>query len=437
MAAATGYDYIIVGAGSAGCVLANRLTEDEGATVLLLEAGGSDRHPYIQVPLGVGQIRKHSLFDWGYVTEPEPHLNGRRIPLLRGKVLGGSSSINMMVYTRGHRGDYDRWARNGANGWAYADLLPYFRRAETWEDGEDSWRGGSGPLTTTWAGTTDPVFDAFREAAVEAGWPEVRDMNGGDGEGIGMVQRTVGKGHRASSSVTYLRPALKRSGLTLRTRALVTGLTMRGTRATGVEYTQGGIAHRAEAKREVILCGGVFNSPQVLMLAGIGPSEHLGELGIATLSDLPVGKNLSDHLYVHLNWARRGAGPFRRQMRIDRTVVDMARAWLFRTGPATRLPADLMAFFKTRPDLEAPDFELIFRAAPLLAQLWFPGWRAAYQDEYGIFPTLLHPLSRGDVTLRSTDPTDPVRVRANFLSEPQDIQTLRQAFRHARDIGNR
>ena len=435
MSIATEYDYIVVGAGSAGCVLANRLTEDDGARVLLLEAGGDDRHPYIQVPLGAGKIRQHRLFDWGYTTEPEPHLNDRRIVMQRGKVLGGSSSINMMAYTRGHRGDYDRWAREGAIGWAYADLLPYFRRSETWEDGEDPWRGGAGPLSTRWAPTRDPVMAACREATALAGWPATGDFNGSEAAGIGRIQTTIGHGRRASASAAYLRPVLRRPGLSLRTGATVTRVTMRGTSASGVEFTHRGVTARATAVREVILCGGVFNSPQLLLLAGIGPAAHLREMGIAPLADLPVGRNLRDHLFVHLQWARADTGPFHRDMRIDRTAIDMARAWLFGTGPATALPIGLMAFFKTHPHLEAPDIEFIFRASPLVARPWFPGWRPAYRDEYGISPVLLHPRSQGDVTLRSTDPAAPVRIRSNFLAEPEDVRTLREALRHAREIG--
>jgi 4-pyridoxate dehydrogenase len=436
MSAVVGYDYIIVGAGSAGCVLANRLTEDEGVRVLLLEAGGDDRHPYIQIPIGVGKIRQDGLFNWGYETEPEPHLNGRRVPLFRGKVLGGSSSVNMMAHTRGHRGDYDRWARNGATGWAYADLLPYFRRSECWEDGEDPWRGAAGPLSTEWSHTTDPLFDACREAAIVAGWPAVRDFNGADGEGIGQVQRTVEKGRRASASVAYLTPILKRPKLTLLTGAMVSRVILRGTVATGVEYGHLGKTQQAEAAREVILCGGVFNSPQVLMLSGIGPAAHLREMGIESRVDLPVGRNLRDHLMVRLEWLRTEPGSFHQEMRFDRTAINMARAWLFGTGPGTVLPVGLMAFFKTRPELEAPDIEFIFRAAPLDAAPWFPGWKSAYRDAYSISPVLLHPRSQGEVTLRSTDPAALVRIRNNFLAEPADLATLREAFHCGRELGN-
>jgi choline dehydrogenase-like flavoprotein len=434
MTTAVGYDYIIVGAGSAGCVLANRLTEDAGARVLLLEAGHSDRHPYIQIPLGLGKLQQHRMFDWGYATEPEPYLNNRRLTVLRGKVLGGSSSINVMAYTRGHRGDYDRWARNGAIGWSYADALPYFKRSETWEDGENAWRGGSGPMGTQWAKAKDPIFNAWREAGALAGRPATEDFNAIEPLGFARVQYTIRHGRRASASAAYLRLALQRPNLAVRSGALATRVLMRGTRATGVEFIHQGATVEAEASREVILCGGVFNSPQLLMLSGIGPAEHLREIGIAPLVDLPVGRNLQDHLAVALMFRRRDIGPFHREMRADPAAINMARAWLFGTGPATTLPITLMAFLKTQPDLDVPDIEFIFRAAPLDARPWFPGWKSAYQDGYSVRPVLLHPRSRGDVTLRSPDPLAPVRIRHNFLSDPADIAKLREAFRLAREV---
>jgi choline dehydrogenase-like flavoprotein len=432
-----GYDYIIVGAGSAGCVLANRLTEDAGATVLLLEAGGRDNHPYIQIPLGLGKLQQHRMFDWGYATEPEPHLNNRRLPLLRGKVLGGSSSINVMAYTRGHRADFDRWAREGATGWSFAEALPYFKRSESWEGGEDPWRGGSGPLGTEPSRDPDPLFAAFQQAGQLAGWPVTDDPNGAEPLGFGPSQWTIHHGRRASASNAYLKPALHRTNLTLQTHALATKVTLRGTRATGVEYEHNGTTVCAEAKREVILCGGVFNSPQLLMLSGIGPATHLRDIGIAPLIDLPVGRNLRDHLQVRLRWSRLGPGPFRRLMRADRVALAMARAWLFRTGPATMLPNALKAFLRTNAELEAPDMELLFLAAPLAPRIWFPGLTPPYEDAFGIHPVLLHPRSEGEVTLRSADPRAPVRVVNNFLADPADVATLREGVQLAQDLAHR
>ncbi len=431
-----GYDYIIVGAGSAGCVLANRLTEDPGARVLLLEAGGSDRHPYIQIPLGLGKLWQQRMFDWGYDTEPEPHLDNRHVPIRRGKVIGGSSSVNVMVYTRGHRGDFDRWAGEGATGWSYADVLPYFKRSESWEGGEDPWRGGDGPLSTQSARMADPIHDAWREAARRAGWPETGDGNGGDGVGLGRAQFTIRGGRRASAANAYLKPVLHRSNLTLRTGVLATRVATRAGRAVGLHFLRQGEERYVEATREVILCGGAFNSPQLLMLSGIGPADHLRELGITPLLDLPVGRNLRDHLAVALRWQRNPPDPFCHLMRLDRIALAMARAWLLRDGPATTLPLGLLAFVKSAPDLEAPDLEFMLGVPPFEAQPWFPGWRPPSLHTMGIRPVMLHPQSHGTVTLRSADPTTPVRIKSDFLSAPEDVATLRRGFQIARDLAD-
>ena len=435
MSVKTGYDYVIVGGGSAGCVLANRLSEDGAASVLLIEAGGRDLHPFIHIPLGMGKMHERDMFNWGYRTEPEPNMNGREIEAMRGKVLGGSSSINVMAYTRGNRGDYDRWAQKGALGWSYADVLPYFKRCETWEGGENPWRGGAGPVGTEFAKTTDPVYDAWLDAARAAGFPVTDDYNGRQQEGFGRGQYTIRGGYRSSAATAYLRPAKSRPNLDVVTGALATRVLMQGTRATGVEYAQGirGTV-RVNADREVILSGGAFNTPPLLMLSGIGPADHLRATGIKPVVDLPVGKNLQDHLAVIIFFERLNESVFRHDMRFDRMAVSMLRAYFFGTGPGTVVPGGLHAFVKTRPELAVPDIEFMFRGAPADTHLWFPGIRPAYVDGYGIRPTLLHPDSRGEILLRSTDPREAPRIAYNFFSAPNDLPRLREGFKRAREV---
>ena len=428
--AAKGYDYIVVGAGSAGCVLAGRLSEDGTRSVLLLEAGGRDDHPYIKVPLGLGRLHDNKMFDWGYDYEPDPGVAGRAVEAMRGKVIGGSSTINVMAYVRGNRGDYDRWERNGARGWSYADVLPYFKRNETFAEGEDTWRGGSGPMGVVVGRAHDPLWDDWLDAAKAAGYAVNADFNGREQLGFSRSQYTIKNGRRCSAAVGFLHPAMKRPNLTVATNAYATGVLMHGTRATGIAYEQGGKARTAHADGEVILAGGAFNSPHLLMLSGIGPAGHLKQHGIRALVDLPVGRNLQDHLAMWIMWSRpHNTSPFRDLLRADRISTAFVQAYLTGTGPATIPPSGLAAFTRYSQDLTAPEIQFLFRSAPAHPHMWFPGIKPAYDDVFGIRPVLLHPESRGEVLLRSADPHDRVRLVPRFFSVQSDIATLREGYK--------
>jgi choline dehydrogenase-like flavoprotein len=429
-------DYVVVGAGSAGCVLAARLSEDAGTEVTILEAGGRDSSPLISIPLGWGMVYSKKLFDWRLKTEPEARLNNRIVEFARGKVLGGSSSVNAMAYVRGHRSDYDRWAASGLAGWSYADVLPYFRKQESWEGGASEYRGGSGPLTTRPSKYRDVLVDASIQAGIEAGHPFNPDYNAAEQEGIAVMQSTIQRGRRCSAAVAYLRPALGRKNLTLKMHAQVTRVLFDGTVARGVEYLQDGRLHQLRARKEVLLSAGVALSPQLLMLSGIGPAQDLRRHGIEVRVDLPkVGMNLRDHVSPVLLYKRKEPGPFQRAMRYDRIGLKMLQAGLLGTGIASDLPAGLVGFLKT-PSAQgpAPNLQIILNGAPLDAK---PYLLNGFADGFGLRVILLRPESSGSIRLNSADPLAQPRIHQDFLQHDAEWRVLREGIRMARDIASR
>jgi 4-pyridoxate dehydrogenase len=432
------FDYIIIGAGSAGCTLANRLSADPHIKVLMLEAGGWDRNPFIKLPLGWGKVLLNGIYDWGYDSEPQSTMQDRRIECTRGKVVGGSSSINAMAYVRGNRGDYARWASYGLNGWSYCDVLPYFRRQESWESGASIYRGGDGPLFTRKARYEDPLVDAYLDAASSAGFSLNEDYNGESQDGFSRMQMTIRHGRRESAATAYLHPVLARSNLMVLVKAHVTRIVFDKTRANGVEYMRDGTLSTARAEREVILCGGTINSPQVLQLSGIGDPDFLAARGVTAKAPLRgVGKNLQDHTAALLVYGRKDESPLLRNMRLDRAAVGFVTGLALGTGFMTDLPGGITGFIKTQASNPMPDIQLLFIAGSLAAKPYLPPFQKPFTDSFACRIVLLRPESRGSVAITSTNPFVPPRIDMGLLATGNDWRTLRDGIAIFRDVAHR
>ncbi len=429
------FDYIIVGAGSAGCVLANRLTEDAGSRVLLLEAGGRDWHPLIHMPLGMRALTNDPRVNWGYETEPEPHCYDRRLPIPRGRVLGGTSSINAMVYARGHPLDYDQWRQMGLNGWGYADVLPYFKKSEHNWRGADTYHGKGGYLKVEPSGYQSPLYDMFAEAGEKVGFKRSSDYNGAEPEGIARIDQTVGDGRRSSTARTFLRPAMRRGNLSVQTRALCHKVIVEKGRAVGIEYSQKGELKRVYADREIVLSGGTYNSPHLLMLSGIGPADHLREFGIPVVVDSPeVGRNLEEHVNTQINFDLNKPISFESEMRLDRMTRSVLEWAFFRKGNAASFPTQAACFLRMRPESERSEIELLVSPVSPDTRIWTPGVINSVGHRFSSRIAVLHPRSRGRVSLRSANPADKARILWNLFDDPYDLETLRLGLKAVRNI---
>lgn len=425
------YDFIIVGAGSAGCVLADRLTADGQNRVLVLEYGGSDRSVFIQMPSALSIPMNTRKYNWQYESEPEPHLNGRRMHAPRGKGLGGSSSINGLVYVRGNPLDFELWKDQGAQGWGYANVLPYFKRAERRDEGGDSYRGGDGPLDTRYGPMRNPLYQAWIDAAAQAGYPITSDINGEQQEGFGRMDMTVRDGARCSAAKAYLRPAMKRPNLTVVTHAMAEQIVMEGRKAVGIRYQRAGQAHVAYASREVILSGGPINSPQLLMLSGIGPAAELRRHGIEIVADRPgVGANLQDHLefyfqvackrpvslYPYMNWFAKGL---------------IGAQWLLtRKGLGATNHFESCGFIRSRAGIKYPDIQYHF--FPLAVR--YDGKSMVEGHGFQAHVSPMRSKSRGSITLRPGDTKGKPVIRFNYMSHPDDWAEMRAGVRLTREI---
>lgn len=423
-------DYVIVGAGSAGCAIAYRLAE-AGESVLVIEHGGTDAGPLIQMPAALSYPMNMKMYDWGYQSEPEPHLDGRKLACPRGKVIGGSSSINGMVYVRGHAKDFDHWAESGADGWSYADVLPYYKRMESWDDsghgGDPEWRGKNGPMHVTRGPRENPLFKAFVEAGKQAGYEATSDYNGEKQEGFGPMEQTVYKGRRWSAANAYLRPALKHDNCNLM-NGLVEKVIIKDGRATGVALSGG---KTVTAKREVILAASSINSPKILMLSGIGPAAHLKEHGIEVVVDRAgVGQNLQDHLELYLQMAASQPITLYKHWNLVSKAWIGAQWLLTKTGLGASNQFESAAFIRSGAGVDYPDIQYHF--LPIAVR--YDGKVAAEGHGFQAHTGPMRSVSRGSVTLRSSDPSDDPKILFNYMSDPSDWEDFRTCIRLTREI---
>jgi choline dehydrogenase len=429
------FDYIVVGSGSAGAAVAARLSESADISVLLLEAGPPDRHPFQLMPLAFTKVAWGAIGTWQYRSEPEPQLYGRQLDYPRGRTLGGTSSINAMIAIRGHRRDYDRWSESGLTGWSYADVLPYFKRLETNWRGAGPFHGGSGPVQVSRMESVDLLWEPLLASAKAAGIAFCEDPNGAEQDGISQMEATVRGGVRSSAARAYLHPARRRANLTLQTHALASRVVVADGRARGVEYLHRGRRVTATAQREVILCGGAFNSPQLLMLSGIGPADELRALGIEPVLDLPgVGRNLSDHPNILNEYELIGEQGLTRHLRLDRAVLAVMRWKLTHAGPFALTGTSANVFARTLPGLEQPDIQMMALPLSNNAGLWVPGLGRKPAFRLAVRTGYLQPKSRGWVKLRSSNPADAPRIQLNLFDDPRDLDAMVRAVSLSRSV---